>query len=65
MHSVDTSITFIRAYADATGIKPASLAVQAGLSINALRDLHKDTWNPTVETLRKVLAVIPSDSPDG
>ncbi len=55
------SIERIRAFARARGWTKSRLARQAGMIDTTLRDFHKDDWNPTAETLRRLEAVIPED----
>lgn len=59
--TVDNSIRRLRAYLGAESISPSAAAVRAGLSINALRDIHKDGWSPNADTLRAAEKIIPTD----
>lgn len=55
---VTKAVARVRAFVVEHGLARANLALRAKLSINALRDIHKPSWNPTYETLHKVLVVI-------
>lgn len=52
MAHIDEIISRVRATAER--IKPATMAREAGLSVNALRGLHSDKWDPRAQTLRKL-----------
>ena len=62
MNDVELSIERIRAYLadEYRGIK-AGFARDAGLHINSLRGIDDPKWNPTADTLSKLINVIPSD----
>jgi len=51
----------IRSYVRKSGIKPGALARQAGLGRNTLRDIDQASWNPRLQTLRQLEALIPED----
>lgn len=55
---VTKAVARVRAFVIEHGLSRAGLSLRAKLSINALRDIHKPSWNPTYETLHKVLVVI-------
>ena len=59
--SVDDVIRRIRAYAASQGWKKSRLAVEAGMVDTTLRDFDKADWNPTLETVRRLEAIIPND----
>jgi len=61
MFNVDQIIAQIRAFARERGLRPATLAQQAGLSPNALRDFDSSDWNPRTATLRKLSAYVQSE----
>ncbi len=61
---IEASIRRIRAYAQAAGLSKGRLAVRAGLRDTTLRRFDHVDWNPTLETLRKLQAVVPTDFPD-
>lgn len=65
MSSIDHSIQRIKAFAKTAGLKPRQLALKAGLHGNSLRDFDSEEWNPHVETVRKLEAVIPDDFKPG
>lgn len=58
---LDLVIARVRAYAKAKGWAPSRFAIEAGLSPDALRALHRDDWNPRADTLEKLEALIPDD----
>lgn len=51
-------ISRVRSFAAEKGWKPARFARTAGLHPNTLRNFDNEAWNPTLETLRKLEAVI-------
>lgn len=55
---IEEAVTKIRSFRDSNGLKNATLAKLAGLSVNALRDLDSPDWSPRYDTLRKLLAYI-------
>lgn len=57
---VDDVIARIRAFKTHTGKSKSELALDAGLSVNALRDMDKPEWSPTADTLRQVEKNIPA-----
>lgn len=59
--TIEQTIHRIRAYKTENGIKNSTLAVEAGLSNMALRNIDNKDWNPTAEVLRKVEAIIPPE----
>lgn len=59
--TIDAAIARIRAFAAAKGWAKSRLAVEAGLSVNALRDFDHDDWNPRIETIRQLERLIPAD----
>ena len=59
--SVANSVARIRSYVRKSGIKPGALARQAGLGRNTLRDIDQASWNPRLQTLRQLEALIPED----
>jgi hypothetical protein len=59
--NIDAAIIRIRAFAQANAWGKCRLAVEAGINITTLRNFDKPGWNPTVETLRKIEAIIPAD----
>lgn len=61
MSPYENSIARIRAYAKAQNIRPARLAIMAGLHANTLRSFEDADWAPTGTTLRKLEAVVPAD----
>jgi hypothetical protein len=48
----------LRRFAFDNHIAPSAYAIRAGLSRDALRDLYLPSWNPTIDTLRAMEAVI-------
>lgn len=54
-------IARVRAFAASKNWKPAKFAKAAGLHTNTLRNFDSDDWNPTLDTLRKLEAVIERD----
>lgn len=61
MSTMQTAIARIRAWRKAEGISYRRLALDAGLSVNALQVIDEPTWNPTYETLQRLEALIPED----
>ena len=61
MTDIDLTLQRIRAFAAAKGWTKSRFAGEAGLCDTVLRHFNKDRWNPTVQTLRALEAVIPSD----
>ncbi len=61
MSTIAHSIERIRAFATARGWTKSRLAREAGMIDTTLRDFHKDSWNPTAETIRRIEAIIPDD----
>jgi 3,4-dihydroxy 2-butanone 4-phosphate synthase/GTP cyclohydrolase II len=57
--SVEAAIARVRAFAEERGWTKSRLAIEAGMSNTVLRDFDKPDWNPTVETLRRIEAIIP------
>ncbi len=51
-------IAAVRAFARDEKLRPATLAKNAGLSANALRDLDSSDWRPTTRTLDRLLTYI-------
>ncbi len=62
MNEVDQTIAKVRTEAQQQGLRPATLARRSGLALNTLRDMYSPDWNPRVETLRKVLQALGSES---
>ena len=58
--SVAKAIAEIREFAATTSTNRSRLALDAGLSRNALRKLHSPNWQPTPDTLDKLLSYIRS-----
>jgi len=56
--TIAKAIAKVRAFAVEHDFAKSGLARRAGLSINALRDLHSPNWNPEWETLNKLLIAI-------
>lgn len=54
-------IARIRAFAKARGWAKSRLAREAGMRDTVLRDFDKPDWNPTMETIRQLEAIIPAD----
>ena len=54
MAEVDVLIKQVRDRMLLSGLRRATLAARAGLSVNTLRDMLKPGWNPSAETLRAV-----------
>ena len=61
MSHIDLTLQRIRAFAEASGWKKSRLAREAGLCDTVLRHFNTDRWNPTVQTLRAIEAIIPPD----
>ncbi len=65
MATIRQSIERVRAFARAQGWTKSRLAREAGMIDTTLRDFHRDDWNPTAETIRRLEAVIPEDFEPG
>ena len=65
MSDTDALIFRIRQWRDARQWSASRLATEAGLSNMALRAMDRPHWNPTVETLRKLEALIPDGGQPG
>jgi 3,4-dihydroxy 2-butanone 4-phosphate synthase/GTP cyclohydrolase II len=65
MSPYEQSIARIRAFAKSQKIRPARLAIMAGLHANTLRSFDDADWSPTGKTLRKLEALIPADFIEG
>ena len=63
--TVDTVIARVRAWARLNKWTAGRYASETGLSESTLRYMFRDHWNPTVETLRALEAVIPETWRDG
>lgn len=55
MTEIDAAISRIRAAIDQSRVPPARLARAAGLSVNALRGVRREQWDPRASTLNRVL----------
>lgn len=63
--STEHALRRIRAYAAHRRLAKSRLAVEAGLSRNALMGMDRSDWSPTVKTVRKIEAIIPPEfTPD-
>ena len=58
MTEMDKAVARVRDFLVSSKMSKSGLAKEAGMSPNALRDLDRDDWNPTRETLDKLLATI-------
>lgn len=60
MNTVNSTVERVRAYLlqQYRGSR-SRFAEDAGLSKNALRDIHKPDWNPRYETITKLDGLIP------
>ncbi len=65
MTSIRHSIERIRAFARARNWTKSRLAREAGMIDTPLRDFHRDDWNPTADTIRRLETVIPEDFEPG
>lgn len=54
-------IARLRAWAAAKGWTKSRFAAEAGVVDTTLRNFDAPTWNPTVETLEKLEAIVPRD----
>lgn len=59
-NSTASAVARVRAWRVAMDWAPYRFAVEAGVSEAILRGMDRDDWNPTVRTLEKLEAVIPS-----
>lgn len=59
--AIDGAIARIKAYAAARGWSKSRLAKEAGLGDTTLRHFGRSGWNPTIETLRRLEAIIPAE----
>ena len=59
---VDYAIRRIKIFTFAvSGMNRSQLAKKAGLTESATRNIHNDTWNPTLQTIRMLESVVPDD----
>lgn len=58
---LDGAISRIQLWLQQSGQTNAALAAAAGVDEKTIRQAAADGWNPTMSTLRKVLAVVPSN----
>ena len=58
---IDGAIARIKAYAAARGWSKSRLAKEAGIGDTTLRHFAQPDWNPTIETLRRLEAIIPAE----
>ncbi len=61
MSAVDQAVTRIRAFAAAKGWRKSRLAREAGMQDTTLRNFDDPDWNPTLDTVRRLEALIPGD----
>jgi 3,4-dihydroxy 2-butanone 4-phosphate synthase/GTP cyclohydrolase II len=61
MSAIDQAVTRIRAFAAAQGWRKSRLAKEAGMQDTTLRNFDDPDWNPTLETVRRLEALIPAD----
>lgn len=59
--SIDNAIKRIRAFRKEQGLAKFRLAVMAGVPEGCLRNMDKPEWNPTLDTLKAIDAIIPKD----
>lgn len=59
--STASAVARVRAWRQAMGWAPYRFATAAGVSEATLRGIDSEDWNPTVRTLERLEAVIPSD----
>jgi len=59
--SIDHSIRRIRAFAASRKWRKSRLAREAGMPDTTLRHFDRPDWSPTVKTIRRLEALIPSD----
>lgn len=61
MRKVDDAIARVRSFRKSRGWAPSRFALEAGLSVNALRGIDSLDWGPLADTLRRLEAIIPND----
>jgi len=61
MALIDRSIQRVCQFARDNNLSKSQLASLAKMNDTTLRNLGKESWNPTSETLRKLEAIIPQD----
>lgn len=59
-----TLISRLRSFAAEKGWRPSRFAKEAGLHANTLRAFARASWNPSLDTLRKLEAVIEREARD-
>lgn len=59
--TIDQAIARVRAYAAHRNWKKSRFAAEAGIPDTTLRGFNDLNWNPTVDTLRRLEAMIPID----
>ncbi|MCK5444997.1 MAG: hypothetical protein KAI73_05190 [Rhodospirillaceae bacterium] len=63
MTDINQNILAVREYIAQKPMKPYRLAINAGLSKNALAGVDSDAWSPTADTLRTVEAYMKENPP--
>jgi transcriptional regulator with XRE-family HTH domain len=59
--TVDAVIARIRAFMRQQNLNRTKMAERAGLTESSIRHIEEPDWNPTADTLRTLLAVVPGD----
>jgi ribosome-binding protein aMBF1 (putative translation factor) len=62
---IDATVEKIRVFRRVAGWSKSRLAAEAGLNESVLRCLDRDGWNPTVETLTRLEAVVVKATANG
>lgn len=58
-NTIGAAVYRVRAWADANHWRKSKYARKAGIIDTTLRDFNEPDWNPTVETLLRLEALIP------
>lgn len=59
--NIDNALSRIKSFKAMMGFSNNKLAKQAGIAEGTVRNIEDSSWNPQVETVRKIEAIIPSD----
>lgn len=61
MNATEYSVYRIKAFAREMGWAKSKFAIEAGLQPTTLRNFDSDGWNPTLDTLKALESIIPSN----
>lgn len=61
MSYADRIVSRVRSFARTRGWSVYRYSKEAQVSLSTIRDLHREGWSPSLETLRRLEAVIPPE----